>query len=1052
MVSIMNNKINIKWLVCIGLLGFHTAMGFAQQRSLKGRVVTSSGQPVAEAVISCPGCESVRTDKDGSFTLNGIGNDATVTVWRDGYYQRQMLVDGKQVKPLEILMIEESRTRYNETVVTPFATTEGMTARGSLQNLNRKDFAQGSLSLDRAMQGEFTGLQVTGKSGMTGEGSMMQLRGVRSLVADNSPLIVINGVPYMPDGNLSQIIGGYSRSYFQALNNLDIRNVTVLKGAEAAAYGSMGSAGVIMIETDQASTTNMNTRISFSAIAGTNWQGNKIPLMGVSDYKNYISDMGLTYYPNMEAFFNDFNFLRDPNANMGYLYQYNTDYQDEIYRNSVSMDYLFRVEGGDNIAKYNISLGYMKDDGTMVNTSSDRYQAQINASVLVSKQFEIRANINTAYLKGQYQEQGILMETNPMLAAYRRSPLLSPYQSDIYGNLISKYASYRYGAIGNSDFWVSNPLSLVNNMMGKNRQYDMNTKIQFIYKPLKNLTVNGVFGMYYNYNQEEAFIPGINNEDIVPQFDQYGQSDNIIRVGTNHTFNMYYNLNADYKLELGPKHKLGLNAGWQVLTTDYEYDAGFGRNSNNDFYQTLGDAQALGKYFSGYNNKWNWANVYAHADYTWNSLVKVGVTASVDGASSIGKDASRWSVYPGASVMLMAKNLKGLNNISWLDKLNVYADYSITGNSRYSSKFGHYYYTSRPYQTISGLVRANVPSTELKAERDHTLNVGLETGFLRERLTLGVGYYDTKAKDVIISGRRPAVFGNSAYYNNEAELESKGIELSFTASPIFGRDFRWFIGGNITTLSNKVNSLGNVTEILNTLDDDAQIVTREGYDPYSFYGLRSLGVFSTTAEAEAANLSANGQRFEAGDVHYFDKNEDGIIDSQDREIIGSATPDFFGSFFTRFEYKGFALDMTFAYSVGNDAYNAVRRITESGSDFSNQASSLNRRWLMEGQQTDIPRVSWGDRVGNNAFSDRWIEDASYLKLRDITLSYSWQKPLFNFLQGGTVFVTGQNLLCFTGYLGLDPEFSYSYSPLMQGVDYAKVAAPKAVKVGVSLKF
>ena len=211
-------------------------------------------------------------------------------------------------------------------------------------------------------------------------------------------------------------------------------------------------------------------------------------------------------------------------------------------------------------------------------------------------------------------------------------------------------------------------------------------------------------------------------------------------------------------------------------------------------------------------------------------------------------------------------------------------------------------------------------------------------------------------------------------------------------------------------------------------------------------------MFSTTAEAEAANLSANGQRFEAGDVHYFDKNEDGIIDSQDREIIGSATPDFFGSFFTRFEYKGFALDMTFAYSVGNDAYNAVRRITESGSDFSNQASSLNRRWLMEGQQTDIPRVSWGDRVGNNVFSDRWIEDASYLKLRDITLSYSWQKPLFNFLQGGTVFITGQNLLCFTGYLGLDPEFSYSYSPLMQGVDYAKVASPKAVKVGVSLKF
>ena len=169
-------------------------------------------------------------------------------------------------------------------------------------------------------------------------------------------------------------------------------------------------------------------------------------------------------------------------------------------------------------------------------------------------------------------------------------------------------------------------------------------------------------------------------------------------------------------------------------------------------------------------------------------------------------------------------------------------------------------------------------------------------------------------------------------------------------------------------------------------------------------------------------------------------------------VLGSATPDFFGSFFTRLEYKSFALDMTFAYSVGNKAYTAVRRITESGSDFANQSTALLRRWSMEGQQTDIPRVRFNDVVGNNAFSDRWIEDAGYLKLRDVTFSYTWNKPLFNILQGGTVFVTGQNLICFTKYLGLDPEFSYSYSTLMQGVDYAKATAPRAFKVGVNLRF
>ena len=1048
----MITKIKRKHLIGLSFVICHLSVSTASAQKLSGYVLSSANEPVAEAVITCDGCESVRTGADGSFTIEGVKKDAALNVWHDGFIERTVYVRKTDGQSLRIYMIEDGKTRYNETLITPFAATQKSATVNSAQNLSRKDFALGSLSIDNALKGEVAGLQVTNKSGMTGEGAYMALRGVHSLVADNAPLVVINGVPYMPDANLSQIIGGYSRSQFQALNGLDIRNITVLKGAEAAVYGSMGSNGVIMIETDQASSSDMNTRISFSAIVGSNWNTKRLPMMNASEYKGYLSDMGLTYYPNMEAFFKDFNFMSDPNANKSYLYQYDTNWQDEIYRNSLSMDYLFRVEGGDNIAKYNISLGYTTDEGTLKNTYSDRYQAQINASVLVSKNFEIRANINTAYLKGQYQEQGMSLETNPLLAAYRRAPLLNPYQSDMYGNLISTYAPYWFGAIENTDFIVSNPVSLVNTMTGKNRQYDMNTKIQLLYTPIRDLTISGVVGMYYNYNQEEAFIPGINNQDIVPLFDQYGQADNTVRVGTNHTFNMFYNVNAAYKHQWGERHKLGLNAGWQMLTTSYEYDAGFGRNSNNDFYQTLGDAQALGKYFSGYNNKWNWMNAYLHADWTYNNLVKFGFTGSFDGASSVGKDATRMTFYPAVDGVFMVKNLPQLYDVTWLDKLNVYANWTMTGNSRFSSKYGKYYYTSNPYQTIAGIVRANVPNTALKAERDRTVNIGLETALLRNRIQLGIGYYNMRATDVLISGERSAVLGSSTYFNNEAELKATGLELSLAVSPVYTKNVCWTIGGNLTTLRNKVESLGALNEMVSALSDDAQLITRTGEDPYAFYGLRSLGVFATTAEAEAANLSANGQKFVAGDVHYADLNSDGVINNDDREIIGSATPDFYGSFFTRLEYRHFALDMTFAYSVGNDAYNAVRRVAESGLDFANQAQSVNRRWTMEGQQTDMPRVRWNDRVGNNAFSDRWIEDASYLKLRDITLSYTWQKPLWNFLQGGTAFVTAQNLITFTKYLGLDPEFAYSYSPAMLGVDYAKATAPRSVKIGVNLKF
>lgn len=1027
--------------------------GAAMAQSVSGRVLSSDNKPVAGAVISAPGARTVRTGKDGRFTITGLKDGAVLSIWHDGYYTKQEYVPKTGDGDLTVYIIEDGKYKYSETRLLPFGTTVGDPTVAGIENIGSKDFYQGSLSVDNALKGELSGVSVIKKSGMPGEGSYMQVRGIRSLVAESSPLVVINGVPFMPDANESSATGGYSRSLFEALNGQDIRNVTVLKGSDAAAWGSMGANGVIMIETKQASASSMDTRIGFSAIYGYNWNSKRIPLMDSKQYKGYLEDIGLTYYANQEQFFNNFTFLSDPGANNANLYKFNTDWQDQIYRNSSTMDYLFRVEGGDNIAKYNISLGYQNDQGTLKSTKLDRYNAQINASVLVSKKFEIRTNINTAYLNGRYQEQGMSRETNPMLAAYRRSPLLSPYQSDIYGNLIADYSTYYYGAITDRNFLVSNPLAIVSTLKSKNRQYDINANVRFIYKPVMNLTLTGVVGMYYNYNQEEVFIPGKDNKAIVPLFDQYGQADNSVRTGTNHTFNLFFGADAGYLLNVGEMSRFRFNVGWQSVMDSYEYDAAFGRNSNNDFYQTMGDAQKLGKYFSGYNNKWNWMDFYAHADYTLAHALMVGMTASADGASSIGDDAARFSFYPAGEVVLMAKELPLLKHVGMVNKLNVFAKYGATGNSRFSSKYGKYYYTSRPYQTIAGIVRANVPNTNLKAERDMNLTLGFETSLLNNRLQLAFDYYDTRARDVLMSGVATPVLGTSPYYSNDARINASGIELSLNANPVCTRNFKWSLGGTLTTLKNTLKGLGAMSQSIITLSDGAEIISRVGEDPYAFYGYQTEGVYATTAEAqEAALVNRNGVAYQAGDVRFVDHNGDGRINDKDKVVLGSATPDFFGGFWTRLEYRHFALDIDFAYSVGNDAYNAVRRMTESGKDFSNQSTAMLRRWTMEGQLTDIPRVSWNDRVGNNDMSDRWVEDASYLKLRNITLSYSWDKPLWKFIQSGTVFVTGENLFTVTDYLGLDPEFSYSYSAAMQGVDYAKVAAPRSLKIGLNLKF
>ncbi len=1032
----------------------------AETYTVSGVILNDQLQPVADAIVSCPGHKVVRTEADGSFRLVNVEKWGTVRVQAQGFYNKEFRVAGDALN-LNVYLIGQEKRLYNQTVLNGMAeNSEGVESAFGTQNIAKKDLSLGAVGLDKALQGQFAGLQVTQKSGMTGEGSNLQWRGIRSLVAETNPLVVINGVPYMPDIKESSLIQGYSRSIFQTINPQDIANVTLLTGSQTAAWGSLGSNGVLLIETDGAKSDDLNTRVSFTGSVGMNWQNNHLPLMNASEYKSYLSDIAMDYYNNdMGKFFSDFGFMSSPSANMAHLYTFNTDWQDKIYSNSMTHDYLFRVEGGDAIAKYDIALGYTGDQGTLTDTKSDRFHAQINANVLVSKQWELNANVNLAYLNGEYQEQGYSLETNPLLAAYRRSPLLSPYQSSTIPSedgtyaLINKYSSYYMGSITNTDFIVSNPLSIVKSVEGSIRQYDMNSRVQLVYKPTTDWTLAATVGLYSNYDKEKLFVPGIDNSDIVPRFDNYGESDNTVKVGQATVFNFYYGVNGRYQHTWNKVHALDARAGFQVLKTKTEYDMATGRNTANDYYQTMGDTQSIGKYFDGYNNAWNWLNGYAQATYTFGNLARAGVVASMDGASSVGTDADRIAFYPGVNAAVMLANWKMLKDVDWLDRLDVFADFSVTGNSRYASKYGQYYYTSQPYQTIAGIVRANVPNTQLTPEKDKTVQAGVDMSFLQNRLGAKVTYFNTQAEDVLMLGRNSSALGTSPYYCNDGEIRTHGVEVGVNVVPVRTKNWTWTVAAQSTFLKNTVEGLGSLNSFVTTLSDGGEIITKVDENPYAFYGYRTKGVYSTTAEALGAGLvNRNGVAYQAGDVIYEDRNDDGIINDDDKVVLGSATPDFFGSIFTSVQYKNWALDLNFVFSKGNDAYNATRRLTESSSDFANQSKSVIRRWQNEGDVTTMPRANYGDVIGNNDMSDRFVEDASYLKLRDITLSYTWNKKLWHFIQSGSIYVSGQNLICFTDYLGKDPEFAYSNAASMMGVDYGKVSLPKSVKIGVNLHF
>lgn len=254
----------------------------SKESVVKGIVYDASKRPLSDAVISYGG-KDIRTDENGRFQLEAVRPDASLRVWREGFYQQNVVVNGRS--ELNIYLIAEDSYKYNNSALKPFESIEDATHEVSLYNVNKKNFALGAMSIERALQGEVPGLQVIHKGGMTGEGAYFNLGGVRSLLAENAPLIVINGVPYLANKNTSYMIDGYSRSVFQALNAQDIQNVTVLTGADAAMYGSMGSNGVILIETDGASSDDMETKISYSAMFGMNYNNKRLPMMDAAQYK-----------------------------------------------------------------------------------------------------------------------------------------------------------------------------------------------------------------------------------------------------------------------------------------------------------------------------------------------------------------------------------------------------------------------------------------------------------------------------------------------------------------------------------------------------------------------------------------------------------------------------------------------------------------------------------------------------------------------------------------------------------------------------------------------
>jgi hypothetical protein len=390
-------------------------------------------------------------------------------------------------------------------------------------------------------------------------------------------------------------------------------------------------------------------------------------------------------------------------------------------------------------------------------------------------------------------------------------------------------------------------------------------------------------------------------------------------------------------------------------------------------------------------------------------------------------------------------------NSKAIQNLKLRASYGLTGNYDIGNYAAKQYYVSQNFLGVQGLIRGNIANPQLKWETVTKANLGLDVSLFNERLNLTFDYFNNDAKDLITYEPVPAASGFEYVITNNGAMRTKGFDFTINGRAI-NKAVKWDLGFNFSKYKNEITKVPG-DQLLNQFAG-ATYITKVGDQANLFYGYKTNGIYSTQNLADAAGLSylnslGTAVPFQAGDVIFADLNNDKIIDENDRQVIGNPNPDFVGAISNSITYKKWSFDALLSFSLGNDVYNYQRNVLESMSSYENQTPNVINRWRVEGQVSDVPRAAWGDPAGNARFSDRWIENGSYLRLRSATINYN-----FSFkdkaIKYAKVYLMGNNLVTFTKYLGYDPEFSSGNGLFTQGVDSGLEPQFRTVQLGVRI--
>ena len=1032
-------------------------------RVIRGQVKSAvTGQPVGGALVFADGVDgySVLTEDDGSYELKVPLFTTSIFVSTTDFTPARMGLQSSEQQFDVVLYPTTFSAEYakhldarNDRSATDFKYTN---------SVNIKDEIQQQLG------GQVYSIN---RNGTPGIGQVMFIQGLNSLNVNAQPLIVVDGVVFDQQYGRTMLHDGFYNDILSAINPADIEKVTVMRNGTAL-YGAKGANGVILIDTKR--NKSMATRITANISAGVVLQPKYLEMMDASEYRSYASELLKSTNTQIQKF----KFLNeDPDYYWYKKYHQNTDWKDYVYRTAMTQNYGINVEGGDAVANYNLSVGYTTQQSTLKKNGMNRLNIRFNTDISLTQTFDIRFDASFGNITRNLRNDGAPASyddgtaTAPGFLAYAKSPFLSPYSygmgrlSDTYFDVEEEsYLDEALAYYTNYNWRLGNPAAILDYSEGQTKNRLENSMLNISATPRIQLTPNLAISEHFSYNlvntNEKYYIP-VNGTPsyYVEALGAYRQNE--VRSLASKQNSVMSDSRIDWQNRYDA-HFIHLFGGARINWESYTMTSLVGYNTGNDKTPFL-RASLTNANDKGIGDSWNSLAWYAQAEYNFRNRYYVQANLTAEGSSRFGRDGGNlrlfdaaWGLFPSVQAAWVITNEPWMAKNQSINYLRLTAGFDVSGNDDID------YYAARSYfrsaqvlDSRAGLTFAGIGNTKIQWETTRRFNIGLETSLVQNRIGLSVNYFRSTTDNLLTRQTLGFLSGLSENWSNGGQLKNEGFDVTVNAKLIAAKDWQWQAGVSVGHYKNKITELPDGKQFIDHEIYGSTIRTQVGQAANLFYGYKTKGVFSNTAEAQAAGLyilDDNGIdhiMFKAGDVQFADLDGNKEINENDRTVIGDPNPDIYGNIFSSLSFKRFKLDLRFNYSLGNDVFNYQRMQLESGSRFMNQTTALNRRWQVENQVTDIPQATFQDPMGNSRFSDRWIEDGSYLRLKTVTLSYDL--PMNSeYIQGLQFWIQANNVFTLTHYLGSDPEFTMTSNVIGQGIDVGQLAQSRSIVAGIKI--